>query len=135
MLIGIVVEYRLMLKGKKLSQVVVITGLALLIALVGWEFKANPLQFLLAVAIPLLIEGAFLANSESGDTLSESHWVLAQRPLVPFIYGMVSTWVVFLSGWHPLYIAAWAGLMMHFFFQSQDVYRRLWGIVLGAKEE
>lgn len=129
MLIGIVVEYRLMLKGQKLSQAVVIAGLAVAITLIGWEFKMSPLQFVLALLIPLLIEAFFLLNSDSGDTLSESHWVLAQRPLVPFLYGMMTTWVVFMSGWHILYACAWVGLMMHFFFQSQDVYRKLWGVL------
>lgn len=113
-------------RGQKLSQLIVIAGLLLAVAIIGWEFKANPTQFLLAVAIPLIVEAYFLANSDKGDTLSESHWVLSQRPLIPFFYGMLTTWVVFISGWHPLYIAAWSGLMMHFFFQSQDVYKRLW---------
>ncbi len=36
-----------------------------------------------------LYEAVALLNSKSGDTISEIVWHLSQRPLVPFLFGLL----------------------------------------------
>ena len=37
----------------------------------------------------LTYEGFALFNRQSGDTISEIFWHLSQRPLVPFLFGLL----------------------------------------------
>lgn len=112
--------------SKKLSILVVGGALGVLLLYLGWMFAPSHKEFTLLILMPLLYEAWMLLNKGTGDTISEAHWWLAQRPLVPFIYGILTFWVMFLSGWHIILICAWVGLMAHFWFQSQDVYWKVW---------
>ena len=45
--------------------------------------------FYLLVAALIVYEGITLTNKYDGDTISEIIWHLSNRPLVPFIFGML----------------------------------------------
>lgn len=122
------------IRAQQLSRIFVAAILGSAILYVGWVNAPSFPVFLMLIAIPGAVEAALLLNQEKGDTISESHWYLAQRPLVPFIYGLATAWVVFNSGWGVLLIAAWCFLMAHMFFQSQDVYLQLWCRAKNAQE-
>lgn len=114
------------IRAQQLSRIFVAAILGSAILYVGWVNAPSFPVFLVLIAIPGAVEAALLLNQEKGDTISESHWYLAQRPLVPFLYGLATYWVLFNSGWGPVLVGAWCFLMAHMFFESQDVYLRLW---------
>lgn len=75
-----------------------------------------------------LIAGAFgvyeawtLVNRYPNDTISEIVWQLAaERPLVPFLFGTLSAWLVMTNTLpNMVAVAAWFFLMSHFFFQRK----------------
>lgn len=45
--------------------------------------------FALLIIALFVYEGIALFNSKSGDTISEILWHLSQRPLVPFLFGLL----------------------------------------------
>ena len=45
--------------------------------------------FAILVAGLFIYEAIALFNSKSGDTISEIFWHLSQRPLVPFLFGLL----------------------------------------------
>ena len=46
--------------------------------------------FAVLVAGLFLYEAVALLNSKSGDTISEIFWHLSRRPLVPFLFGLLT---------------------------------------------
>lgn len=73
-------------KGVRISNAVVgaIMGAGLLwttFQLVGWKWGS-------ALSLLLLYEGWTLVNSYREDTLSESIWRFAKRPMVPWLFGL-----------------------------------------------
>lgn len=78
----------------------------------GWKWG-------LALSLVAIYEGWTLINAYPEDTLSESIWRLSARPLVPWMFGGLSVWMIesrFLQ--NPYLIAAWFFLQGHFFFQA-----------------
>jgi hypothetical protein len=96
-----------------------IIGLALCVA--AW-YAAGP--EIAAILVGLLIyEGWTLVNKFPKDTISEIIWGLAERPMVPFIFGVGCGWLLFESpfaGEHAFFIMAVGFLMGHFFFQRNE---------------
>jgi hypothetical protein len=88
---------------------------------VAWTLFSLP--WFIAIAVLLAWEAWTFFNSYLNDTISEILWVLAKRPLVPFIFG-AATDALISHGVIPvtmegLYIAVVVGFLMgHFFFQA-----------------
>lgn len=105
-------------KGVRISNAVVgaIMGAGLLWAtfqLVGWKWGA-------ALSLLLLYEGWTLVNNYRDDTLSESIWRFAKRPMVPWLFGLGTGYAlgaqVLTDGVLMLGIGFLSG---HFFFSKQ----------------
>lgn len=63
-------------------------------------------------------EGWTLINRYPNDTISEIVWQMAERPLVPFLFGATTGWLLGTGAFHNTFVAvAWGGLMGHFFWQ------------------
>lgn len=58
----------------------------------GDEGMRKVMRYLVLVAIVLLIiyEIWSIRSVQSGDTISEVMWKLSERPLIPFMFGMVA---------------------------------------------
>ena len=72
----------------------------------------------LALSLLLAYEGWTLVNKYKNDTISEIIWEWAERPMVPWIFGVGCGWALatdFVSD--PYLIGAIFFLMGHFFFQ------------------
>jgi hypothetical protein len=65
-----------------------------------------------------IYEAWTLVNRWPHDTISEIVWELAERPLVPFMFGIVTGWM-FTTGIfsNPFATLSWGFLMGHFFWQ------------------
>ena len=73
------------------------------------------------VLLVMLYEGWTLVNRYPNDTISEIMWELAARPMVPFVFGILSGWALGHGAVVNAYaIAAWFFLMGHFFFQKYE---------------
>lgn len=118
MLVGIVVEYRLMLKGKSLTDAVI--ALALFGALVYVAYLLLPLPWFVVAAVAALYEAYALANSEPEDTISETIWRFSDRyPLVPLVGGGalgIGVWTGYISD--PRVAVILGFLAGHFWFTS-----------------
>ncbi len=76
----------------------------------------------IGASILLAYEGWTLKNKYEHDTISEVVWVLAKRPMVPFIFGAGVVALICHGVIQPtvsgLYVAIAVGFLMgHFFFQ------------------
>lgn len=92
-----------------------------------WLFIAQvgiPTERLIAYGVCLAFEVWAIANKRKGDTISEAFWELAQRPLVPWVCGVLTAYYV-TNGTisHIVEIAGLVGLQAHFFWQADKVYR------------
>lgn len=89
---------------------------------VAWNLFS--LGWFIAIMVLLAWEAWTFFNSYLHDTISEILWVLAKRPLVPFIFGagtdaLISHGVIPVT-MEGLYIAVVVGFLMgHFFFQAK----------------
>lgn len=84
----------------------------------------NP-AWAVAASVLLAYEGWTLKNKYEHDTISEVMWVLARRPMVPFIFGAGVTALichgVIVPTINGLYVAVAVGFLMgHFFFQRAE---------------
>ena len=79
--------------------------------------------FLFGVAL-LAVEVWAFFNPYAHDTISEVIWALAERPLVPLLFGVATGWAV-TSGFIPatpegLWVTLCIGTMLgHFFWQAE----------------
>ena len=94
-------------------------------ALLGVAWHLFSVGWFAAVVCLLAYEAWTFFNSYLNDTISEILWVLAKRPLIPFIFGAATVGMIehgFFSTHHDgLYAAViWGFLMGHFFFQRQE---------------
>ena len=90
---------------------------------VAWHLF-SPLFFVVTVLL-MTYEAWTFFNSYLNDTISEILWVLAKRPIVPFIFGAATVGMIehgiFNTHHDGLYAAViWGFLMGHFFFQKQE---------------
>ena len=82
----------------------------------------------LGLSALLVYEAAVLVNRERADTISEAVWVLARRPLVPFLAGLAAGWAITAERLQEPWLIFAAGFLgAHFFFQAQEVYERYRG--------
>lgn len=130
-----------MFEPKHLTRALILGAAGIGLGYLGWVLAPSLKIFATLIGAPLLYESWALVNMGKEDTISEGHWFLAQRPLFPFSYGALTAYLVqsfynlLISG-SPMemvlkaliLLLVWVGLMSHFFFQSQDVYDRLWGV-------
>lgn len=81
-------------------------------------------RWALVAVVVLSYEGWTLINDHKGDTISEVLWVLAARPMVPWLFGVATGWAI-TSGFIPasvngVWIAlSWGFLQGHFWFQRK----------------
>jgi hypothetical protein len=69
----------------------------------------------------LAYEAWTLINHYPNDTISEIVWGLAERPMVPFLFGAGYSWAITAAViTNPWFIAAVGFLMGHFFFQRAN---------------
>lgn len=90
------------------------------LALVAVAFSIMSREWAAIALVLLLYEGWTLVNKYPNDTISEILWILSERPMVPWIFGIGSGWALS-SGFvdnHWL-IAALFFLQGHFFFQRK----------------
>lgn len=106
-------------RGVRITNIVVGTLIGSVLvwtafAITGWRWGA----FLTAL---LLYEGWALVNQYPADTLSESVWRFAQRPMVPWLFGLGTGYGV-AAGFiqDPLLTLAVGFLSGHFFFQRYE---------------
>lgn len=72
---------------------------------------------LVAIAFGLY-ETWTLVNRYPNDTISEIVWQLAERPLVPYLFGCATGWMLGAGLFENHYVAAaWGLLMGHLFWQ------------------
>lgn len=106
-------------RGVRITNIVVgsLIGLVLMyvaFAVTGWQWGL----FLTAL---LLYEGWALVNGYPNDTLSESVWRFAKRPMVPWLFGLGTGWGMATGFLHdPLIVLAVGFLSGHFFFQKHE---------------
>lgn len=83
-----------------------------------------PLERLLGYSVALAFEAWAILNKRRRDTISEGFWKLANRPLVPWICGFLTTYY-FMNGaiTHVVEQCALIGIQAHFFWQANHVYR------------
>lgn len=130
-----------MIEPKNLTRALICGAAGLGLGFLGWWLAPSLKFFASLIGTPLLYESWAIANKGEDDTISEGHWFLAKRPLFPWAYGALSCYLVIsftelLKSGAPLeavlkaliLLLVWIGLQSHFFFQSQDVYDRLWGV-------
>lgn len=73
----------------------------------------------------LLYEGFTLIDRYQANTISESIWRLASRPLLPWVFGLGVGWAVTSGAVREPWLVLVAGLLMgHFFWQRQEAYER-----------
>ncbi len=86
---------------------------AMIFAVMDWRWGV--------VALVLLVyEGWTLVNKFPNDTISEILQQLAERPMIPWIFGVATGWAIE-SGYvhNPWLIAGLLFLQGHFFFQNK----------------
>lgn len=103
--------------SKKSPTFLVVGGL-IGAALIATAFAVAGLKGGLILTALLVYEGWTLVNSYANDTISEVIWIFAERPMVPFIFGVGCGWAV-TSGFitNPWLLGSIMFLMGHFFFQ------------------
>lgn len=110
--------------GQRLSRAVWFTIIG--VALVVVAHRLAPFHVAVALDALLAVEAWLLWNRYADDTLSESQWAIATRPLVPWLFGMATGWAI-AAGYliNPWLALAAGAVQAHFFWQSWDVYERL----------
>jgi len=110
--------------GQRLSRTVVF--LLMGAALVAVTVALVPRRAAFVLVTLLLVEGWLLANKYADDTLSESVWALASRPLVPWLFGIATGWSI-CAGYlvNPWLVLAAGAVSGHFVWQSADVYKAI----------
>lgn len=110
--------------GQRLSRAVWFTLIGA--ALVAVAHRVAPLKVSLVLDVLLAVEAWLLWNRYADDTLSESQWAIATRPLVPWLFGIATGWAI-ATGLliNPWLVLSAGAVQAHFFWQSWDVYERL----------
>lgn len=87
---------------------------AMIFSVMDWRWG------LVAMAL-LVFEGWTLTNKYPNDTISEIIWQLAERPMIPWIFGVATGWAI-QSGYvhNPWLIGGLLFLQGHFFFQRKE---------------
>lgn len=97
----------------------VVTGLiglalcAVFFAIMDWRAS-------LLCSVLLAYEAWTLVNKYPNDTISDILWILSERPMVPWLFGVGSGWAIgtgYLT--NPWLIAGLFFLQGHFFFQRK----------------
>jgi len=93
-------------------------------ALVAFMWFVLSPAWAIACSVLLAYEGWTLKNHYANDTISEVVWALANRPMVPFIFGAGVVALICHGVVKPtvegLYVALAIGFLSgHFFFQRQ----------------
>jgi len=105
------------LRGIQASNIVV--GATMGIALLAATYAILGGVFGTLAALYLLYEGYTLVNRHPEDTISESVWRLATRPIVPLLFGIAAGWALATGALNPYAAFAIGILYGHFFFQRQ----------------
>jgi hypothetical protein len=75
------------------------------------------------LAALLLYEGYTLVDSYGENTISESIWRMARRPLVPWVFGLGTGWAITAGVLNEPWLILTAGLLNgHFYWQRQRSY-------------
>jgi hypothetical protein len=93
-------------------------GLGMLVALFFMLRSSWGVAGFVVAGVLLAYEGWTLINQYPRDTISEIIWTYAERPMVPYVFGIASGWAL-ASGVFPnqYVVASLFFLMGHFFFQ------------------
>jgi hypothetical protein len=107
--------------GQRRTNLVV--GAVLGLLLLGVTFYLAGVKVGAFLSALLLYEGFTLVDRYQANTISESIWRAASRPLLPLVFGLGFGWAV-TSGTlqEPWLILAFGILLGHFFWQVQSVY-------------
>jgi hypothetical protein len=84
------------------------------LAAAGWKIGT-------AFCVVLLFEGWTLINNRRQDTISEVIWEFARRPMIPWLFGVATGYLIatgFFSD--PVLGVGWGFLCGHFFFQKHE---------------
>lgn len=104
------------MRGIQTSNIVV--GATMGLAMLAATYAILGPWFGTLAALYLLYEGYTLVNRHPEDTLSESVWRLATRPIVPLLFGIAAGWGIGINVLDPKTLAI--GILYgHFFFQRQ----------------
>lgn len=109
------------LQGSKLSDLIVGGTVGAAILYLIWSIVG--FQAALGFTLYLIYEGYTLINHFPEDTLSESVWRLAVRPLIPWLFGAATMYAIMAGHFGPdpraAMLAVGIGFLEgHFFFQS-----------------
>ena len=109
------------LEGSKLSDLIVGGTIGAGLLYLIWSIVG--FQAATAFTIYLIYEAYTIINSFPEDTLSESIWRLAARPLVPWLFGAATMYAIMAGHFGPdiraALLAVGIGFLEgHFFFQS-----------------
>jgi hypothetical protein len=102
-----------------------LTTLAFYLPIKQWGLLIGICAGLIITSI-IIYEAWAITNEYPGDTLSEALWRLSSRPIVPWLFGGASEWLILSHTLtDPHLIAAWFFLQGHFFFQAQKEKEKL----------
>ena len=110
-------------KPQSKSPTFIAVGAVIGVALLAVAYHLFSIPWFIAIIVLMAWESWTFFNSYLNDTISEILWILAKRPLVPFIFGgatvaLISHGVIPVT-LHGLYTATILGFLMgHFFFQA-----------------
>lgn len=92
------------------------------LALVGVAYYVSGPLWGTLFTLLLIYEGWTLINKYPNDTISEIVWILAQKPFIPWLFGVATGWAL-ATGFieNHILIAALLFLQGHFFFQRDGV--------------
>lgn len=94
------------------------------LAFVALAFYAGGWEAGLVLTAFLAYEGWTLINPFHGDTISEVIWELAERPMIPWVFGVACGYMLAVGVFGPpkqaILCAACFFLMGHWFFQRHE---------------
>lgn len=100
-----------------------VIGLVLGAGLLGLTFYLAGAKVGAVLSALLLYEGYTLVDAYQANTISESIWRAASRPLLPWVFGLGTGWAVTSGAVQEPWLVLVAGLIMgHFFWQRQEAY-------------
>lgn len=103
-------------RGSKLSDIVV--GLIMAAGLAWVALRVLPPKAALFALGLIVYEGYTITNPFKADTISESVWRLAERPMVPWLFGVATGYAVCAGLLSNDVLAVGVGFLSgHFFFQ------------------
>jgi hypothetical protein len=100
-----------------------VVGLVLGAALLATTFYLAGPKVGAVLSALLLYEGYTLVDVYAANTISESIWRLASRPLLPLVFGLGIGWGVTAGVLTEPWLVLAAGILLgHFFWQRQEAY-------------